>query len=63
MTPAERNRAEASQTIRALYRHLAEIHSHVVGWELVALALAECASEALAHAADGERPDQTGLGR
>lgn len=67
MTPAEQVRAESLDTFRRFVLMLAEMEAQIVGWEQTALTLAECSSEALAHAAEHREPrhpsDQAELGR
>lgn len=56
MTPAERNRADATDTLKRYVCMLGEMNAHIIGWQAVALVLAECASECLANAAQQQEP-------
>lgn len=57
MTPAERNQADATDTLKRYVCMLGEMNARIIGWEQVALVLAECASEALARAAQDRGPN------
>jgi hypothetical protein len=56
MTPAEQNRAAATDTFRRFVGMLGDTTAHVIGWREVALVLAAAASDALAEAAREHGP-------